>query len=85
MNLWVGRACPQRAESDVFHARPAARRDGLALPSSWAECRVLLEQEAFHKPGRAALPRSRSSVDAAAQQRRPTIDGFMAPKSRLHP
>jgi len=28
----VGRACPQRAESDVFQARPAARRNGLALP-----------------------------------------------------
>jgi len=36
MNQTLGRACPQRAESDVFHARRAARRDGLALPSSWA-------------------------------------------------
>jgi len=35
MNLTVGRACPQRAESDVFQARGAARRDGLALPGSW--------------------------------------------------
>jgi len=40
MNLTVGRACPQRAESDVFHARRAARRDGLALPGSWGECMV---------------------------------------------
>jgi hypothetical protein len=34
-----------------------------------------------HEPdGRAALPRSRSSIDAAVQavqQHRPTIDGFM--------
>jgi len=38
MNHWVGRACPQRAGPDVFQARGAARRDGLALPStrSWA-------------------------------------------------
>jgi len=39
MNLTVGRACPQRAESDVFHARRAARRDGLALPDSWSVSR----------------------------------------------
>jgi len=34
----VGRACPQRADPDVFQARRAARRDGLALPAtgSWA-------------------------------------------------
>jgi len=39
----VGRACPQRAESDVFHARGSARRDGLALPltGSRDECMVL--------------------------------------------
>jgi len=41
MNRTVGRACPQRAESDVFHARRAARRDGLALPGSWAVCMLL--------------------------------------------
>jgi len=34
MNLKVGRACPQRAATDVFQARRAARRDGLALPDS---------------------------------------------------
>ncbi|MBM3841110.1 MAG: hypothetical protein FJ398_24775 [Verrucomicrobia bacterium] len=34
-----------------------------------------------HEPGRAALPRSRSSVDAAAPQRPPTGDGF---KGRVH-
>jgi len=39
VDLTIGRACPQRAESDVFHARRAARRDGLALPGSWAKCR----------------------------------------------
>ncbi|MBM3841602.1 MAG: hypothetical protein FJ398_27390 [Verrucomicrobia bacterium] len=38
MNRWVGRACPQRADLDVFQARGAARRDGLALPGSWAVC-----------------------------------------------
>jgi len=32
---------------------------------------------ASQEPGRAALPHSRSSVDAAARQRRPTGDGFM--------
>jgi len=32
MNRTAGRACPQRAESDVFQARGPARRDGLALP-----------------------------------------------------
>jgi hypothetical protein len=38
--------------------------------------------EAFHEPdGGAALLRSRSSVDGATQQRRPTISGFM---SRAH-
>jgi len=37
-NLTAGRACPQRAETDVLQARRAARRDGLALPTtgSWA-------------------------------------------------
>ncbi|MBM3838995.1 MAG: DUF1080 domain-containing protein [Verrucomicrobia bacterium] len=34
MNTAVGRACPQRAERDVFQTRRAARRDGLALPCS---------------------------------------------------
>jgi hypothetical protein len=34
--------------------------------------------EAFHEPdGRAALPRSQASVDAAARQHRPTSDGFI--------
>jgi len=40
MNQTVGRACPQRVELDVFHARQAARRDGLALPGSWGESMV---------------------------------------------
>ncbi|MBM3838133.1 MAG: hypothetical protein FJ398_09235 [Verrucomicrobia bacterium] len=31
----------QRAASDVFHARRAARRDGLALPGSWGESMVI--------------------------------------------
>ncbi|MBM3836691.1 MAG: hypothetical protein FJ398_01805 [Verrucomicrobia bacterium] len=38
-NQTVGRACPQRAESDVFHAPRADRRDRLALPVPG--CRVL--------------------------------------------
>jgi len=41
MKRTVGRACPQRAESDVFQARRAARRDGLALPGSWGESMVI--------------------------------------------
>jgi len=40
-----------------------------------------LAKETSREPGRAALPRSRSSIDAASQQRRPTIDGFMG---RVH-
>jgi len=40
-NQSVGRACPQRAESDVFHARGSARQDGLALPCSWGESMVI--------------------------------------------
>jgi len=40
ISRWVGRTCPQRAGLDVFKARGAARRDGLALPAigSRAEC-----------------------------------------------
>ncbi|MBM3837299.1 MAG: hypothetical protein FJ398_04925 [Verrucomicrobia bacterium] len=54
-SIQVGRACPQRADPDVFQARGAARRDG------WP----YLEPD-----GRAAFPRSRVFDDAAAQQRR---------------
>jgi len=43
MNLTVGRACPQRAESHVFQTRRAARRDGLALPGSWLNLMLLTD------------------------------------------
>jgi len=47
MNQTVGRACPQRAESDVAEARRAARRDGLALPGSRGECMATRSTASF--------------------------------------
>jgi hypothetical protein len=73
-------------------ARPAPkRRRRCALPAHSTELlagrgfmvpeQLFLEQGPFHEPdGRAALLRSRSSIDAAVQavqQPRPTSDGFM--------
>jgi ATP-dependent helicase/DNAse subunit B len=64
---------------------PFHRLDEALLPvparNEWREDRGEGKGDAnkppLHEPGRAALPRSQSSVDAAVRQHRPTIDGFM--------
>jgi len=68
MNQTVGRACPQRAESDVFQARRATRRDGLARPSGLA-LRILAILAIVAMPF-AALP---MPAFAAATSDRPNL------------
>ncbi|MBM3840154.1 MAG: hypothetical protein FJ398_19740 [Verrucomicrobia bacterium] len=64
MNLTVGRACPQRAESDVFHARRAARRDGLAALAGATPVAVELETATETAP--LVLPDLKSATRTAS-------------------
>ncbi|MBM3837247.1 MAG: hypothetical protein FJ398_04660 [Verrucomicrobia bacterium] len=52
MNQMVGRACPQRAESDVFHARRSGS-PGRTRPTGFmGRVQVRKEQDTSQEPGR---------------------------------
>ncbi|MBM3838337.1 MAG: hypothetical protein FJ398_10290 [Verrucomicrobia bacterium] len=72
MNATVGRACPQRAEADVFQARRAARR-GRTRPTLLVAVR---RGDASAKARLAQIQRDQSTIETKKQA--------VEAKGRLH-